>query len=352
MKVYKHPNYSYITIMRAEYSDIQKLDLSICTQPKETIPNFIKRQEIKPDVVMNAGFFGMSNGATCFNLVDDGVVYGQTEKYQWGFGIAREHKRFIYGSLAANKDLFVDFISGYPVLLDNGKSCAPWTFATEINYKAARSIAGFDDKSIYFITIDKPGMTFDSMVTMLIGLGLKYAINCDGGGSTRMHVNGEVVNTPTENRAVDSVLCLYLTDEAKKAFYGEKDYYIYTVVSGDSWWRIAANQLGNGFLWTKLKEYNEWGENRTLNVGDQVKIPNNKFQEDTTKKDDAKEDTTPSTQPEEPKQDDSSKTDDTPKTDPVIKEAINIGTTIYDPNDDYYYFVDTAGNKARLWKKS
>ena len=278
MKKYIHPSYDYVVITETPWSEVRKIDLCICKQPREILGDFYSRQTDKPDILINAGFFCMATGDTCFNMVDDGTAYCSTENYKWGFGIDKNHKKFMYGSLDSMKSNITDFLSGYPVLIDNGKTCAPWTFATEINYNAARSIAAYNDTNVYFISIGKPGMNFNSMVTMLLDIGVKYAINLDGGGSSRMLVGGEVANFPTENRAVDSVYVLYLTQEAHDAYFGVKDYYTYTVVKGDSWWKIAATQLGSGTLWTKLKEYNEWG-NKTLNIGDIVKIPNDKFQE-------------------------------------------------------------------------
>ena len=279
MKKYIHPSYSYVTVVETPWSEVDKLDLCICKQPKETLGSFYKRQDRKPDVLINAGFFSMSTGATCFNMIDDGTVYSSNEKYRWGFGIDKNHKKFMYGSLDSMNGKIADFLSGYPVLIDNGKSCAPWTFATEINYKAARSIAAYNDKNLYFISIGKPGMAFNAMVSMMLDMGITYAINMDGGGSARLLIGGEVANVPTEDRAVDSVMALYLTEEAHNAYFNvSTDYYTYTVKSGDSWWKIAANELGNGSLYTKLKDYNNWG-NKTLNVGAVIKIPNDKFQE-------------------------------------------------------------------------
>lgn len=372
MKVYKHASYSYVTVVEVPYSEIEKLDLSICAQPKETIPSFYNRQTIKPDVIMNAGFFGLSGGDSCFNLVDDGVVYGKTEKYQYGFGIAADHKRFEYGALSIYKSKWVDFISGYPNLIDSGKSCAPWTFATEINYKAARSIAAYDDKNIYFITVDKPsGMNFNQMAEMLLDMGIKYAINCDGGGSTRMHVGGEVVNTPTENRAVDNVLCIYLTEEAKKAYYKEtdSDYYIYTVVSGDSWWKIAKTQLGDPYLYPKLQEYNNWISGQSLNVGAKIKIPNNKFKE--TEEETKSEETTTEQQPTTSTDNSSTKTEEVEKKEEdtsaggtggqATDEPAGVIEVVTTPDlskgevvakiiklDNVYYFVDKDGQATKI----
>lgn len=280
MRKFTHPMYNYVTVVEIPWGEVDKLDLSICRQPRETLGNFYKRQERKPDVLINAGFFSMADGSTCFNMIDDGTVYGTNEYYRCGFGIDASHKKFIYGVLDDIRFEVVDFLSGYPVLINNGKSCAPWLYANELNYKAARSVAAYNDYNLYFFSISKPGMNFDEMVKMMLSLKVKFAINMDGGGSARLLIGGEVANNPTENRAVDSVMAVYLTKSAHDEYFGvkEMDYHIYTVKSGDSWWKIAANELGNGSLYTKLKDYNDWG-NKGLNPGDEIKIPNDKFQE-------------------------------------------------------------------------
>ena len=276
MKVYKHSEYDYVTIVEVPKSEVEKIDLCMCDQPKETLGNFYSRQDEKPDVLINAGFFATTTGASCFNIVDDGVVYSEHEKYKWGMGITSEHKTITYGTISNAGYQFVDFLSGYPNLVDGGKFCAPWTFATEINYYALRSMIGYNNDTIFFVTVNKPGMQFTDMANLMIDIGCLYAINLDGGGSSRCMVEGEVVNEPTENRAVDSVIALWLTDEARKDYLGETmdgSYYIYTVKSGDSWWAIAQEALGSGFLYPTLKEYNNWDDNRALQPGDQIKIP-------------------------------------------------------------------------------
>ena len=130
MKVYTHSNYSYVHIVEIPKTEIQKIDLVMGEQPKETLGNYYNRQTDKPDVLINAGFFVTRTGDTIFNLVDDGKVYSTNSSYKWGIGITNEHKDIKYGSIANLNNKFVDFVSGYPPLVDNGVSCAPWKFAT------------------------------------------------------------------------------------------------------------------------------------------------------------------------------------------------------------------------------
>ena len=72
MKVYTDKIYSYAHIVEINKSEIGKIDLAICKQPRETLGNFYKRQTVKPNVLINAGFFSMKNGETIFNVVDEG----------------------------------------------------------------------------------------------------------------------------------------------------------------------------------------------------------------------------------------------------------------------------------------
>lgn len=275
MKVYTHSSYNYVHIVEIPKSEIRKIDLAMGKQPKETLGDFYNRQTDKPDVLVNAGFFATSTGETVFNVVDDGIVYSTNPKYKWGIGITKEHKDIKYGSIEYASNGFVDFVSGYPPLVDNGVSCAPWTFANEINYKALRTMIGYNDTTIFIVTVDKPGMTFNTMASLMISIGCKYAVNLDGGGSSRCMVNGKVINTPTENRKVDSMIAVYL-NKSNNTNKGdvEMDYSIYTVKTGDSWWGIAYKETGNGANYKQIQAYNNWPSNKALIIGETIKIPN------------------------------------------------------------------------------
>ena len=347
MKVYIHPEYDYVNVVEVLKSEIKYIDLCMCAQPKETLGSFYSRQEDKPDVLINAGFFATSTGDSCFNIVDDGVVYSENSKYKWGMGITKDHKELKYGSIAMPSYGLVDFVSGYPNLVDGGKSCAPWTFATEINYKALRSMIGYNDTSIFFVTVNKPGMTFTTMANLMIDLGCTHAVNLDGGGSSRLMVGGEVINSPTENRAVDSVFALWLTDEARNNYYGndeEKDYYEYVVQPGDSWWKIADNELDNAYLYTKLSEYNNWDGKTSLQPGDIIKIPKNKFkEEDSTANDEENNIDNDSNTPIDP--DDTERPDQSDEKDPSVDGMELVYSVYLNKNENRIYHIDKNGNK-------
>ena len=325
MKVCTHSSYSYVHIVEIPKTEIEKIDLVMGEQPKETLGNYYNRQTDKPDVLINAGFFVTRTGDTIFNLVDDGKVYSTNSSYKWGIGITNEHKDIKYGSIANANNKFVDFVSGYPPLVDNGVSCSPWKFATEINYKALRTMIGYNDKTIFIVTIDKPGMAFTAMANLMISIGCKYAINLDGGGSSRCMVEGKVINTPTENRKVDSMLAVYLNKTKEDP---KMDYYLYTIKKGDSWWGIANKETGNGSNYTKIKNYNNWPSNKALEIGAKIKIPYS-LKPGSTKP------TTTTTKPTTPT------VSTTPETPKVTKTQL--GTFVYDESVKKYQILNKSG---------
>lgn len=216
MKVYKHSTYSYVTIAEIQASEISKLDFALCNQPTETLESFYKRQSIKPDILINGGFFSMSDGTTSFFYKDNGKMISQ-QCHSDGVGITADNK-LVYGNV---DNLNVrDFITAYPMLIINGKINIPTNIASEIDYKARRTCLGWDDDTVFLITVDSPGMMFHELASMLYGLGCKYAVNLDGGGSTRMLVDGKLkTSVQLFNRPVDNVVAVYLKKEPKKVFY-------------------------------------------------------------------------------------------------------------------------------------
>lgn len=207
MKVYKLNGYSYVTVAEVSNEEIERLNFDICKQPSETLENYYKRQTTKPTLLINCGFFNMSNGTPTGTLAIDGKTIVESGKLRSGFGlIPGNDTRLAFGKFEDR--VWTDFVNGYPVLVENGAACKI-TYATELNYKARRTVLGFNDKAVYILCVDSPGMNFRELQKACIGLGMKYAINLDGGGSTRLLVNGVRKTSQAANRAVDNVFAIY-----------------------------------------------------------------------------------------------------------------------------------------------
>ena len=94
-------------------------------------------------------------------------------------------------------------------------------------------------------------MNFSQIQTFLLELGLKYAINLDGGGSTKMLHYGKSVTKDATNRPVDNVLAIYLDEEANKIpTVNEKINVFYQSHFKNSWLPAVMNYNnanGNGY---------------------------------------------------------------------------------------------------------
>lgn len=209
-KMYKHPDYSYVTVVEVPRENIEKIDLALCNQPTETPDKYYKRQTVKPDIITNGGFFGMANGVTCFGYRDEGKVVSRSDY----MGVAiTNNTELAYGrSILLDDPSVRDFISAYPPLVVGVKKYTA-SYAQEINYNARRTCIGWNDKTLFIVTVDKPGLKFSPLANLFVGLGATYAINLDGGGSTRMLVNGKRVTSEFYARPVDNVFCVYLKKE-------------------------------------------------------------------------------------------------------------------------------------------
>lgn len=208
MEIYSPSGKNYIHIAKIPKAEIEKIDFELLKQPRETLKNYYNRLSKKPDLITNLGFFSMADGTTCFNFIDEGKAVSTHDQYQWGMGIIGD-KDLRYGFISSYQ--YRDFVSGFPNLIDGGEK-VKITIAQELNYKARRTMLGYDSTNVYVICIDLPGANFADMQNLAVQIGCDYCINLDGGGSTRMLHKGKVVTNGVENRPVDTALAIYLKE--------------------------------------------------------------------------------------------------------------------------------------------
>ena len=201
-----------VTCEKIPTTSIDKIDIVKCNEPTETLESFYNRQEVKPDIIINGGLFNMSTGHNVMSFIDEGAEQNYQNGFI-GFGTTNDkYNNIQYG--VDNQGGWKDFLTAHPVLVKNGSNTTEeeWGNATDINYGAHRQMVGYDTDNFYIITVDD-NITFDVAQKIVNTINIPYVFNVDGGGSVRTMVFGEVTNTPTENRAVDSVIYVYLKDK-------------------------------------------------------------------------------------------------------------------------------------------
>ena len=212
----------------------------------ETVVEMANRREALAAV--NAGFFVVSTGAPAGLLKVGGRVLGATERQRGAVGIqpasGGRPLRLVFDQVAVTRhprkpDVFTfrprlgsspkdwararDVVGGAGLLRRGGRSLRPveWVperlrdgFTTE---RHPRTMIGADRSgAIWLITVDgrnpliSLGMTFLELQRLAERVGLRDALNLDGGGSTTMVVRGQVVNHPSDptgpRRVSDGIL--------------------------------------------------------------------------------------------------------------------------------------------------
>ena len=205
MRVYKSVYRNYVKIIEIPKEEIYKIYFDLCAQPRQTLKDYYNKCEVKPAILCNGGFFSMTDGTTCFTYADDVKLINFEPNYNVGMGISAGSLTF--GNIQEHK--FTDFISGYPVLIEQG-AAIEIKDAHEINYKARRTILAYNNENIYIVIAEFPGIDFAEAQKILIELGVQYAINLDGGGSTKVLNYGKSLTSIWHNRPVDNVVAVYL----------------------------------------------------------------------------------------------------------------------------------------------
>lgn len=204
--------YPLATVFKFNKSEIDKIDFALCNQPKETIDSYYNRQLVKPDVICNGGFFAMSTGNTVFHYVDEDKIISTDKDLLEGIGI-KHNGRLVLGKYNST---YKDFVSAYPVLLQEGEAVNT-DVGKELDYNARRTILGYNDDYIFLVVVESPGYNFNKCRKLLKTLDIINAANLDGGGSSRVLVDGKLVTSYTiPNRPVDNVVCFYFKKEQPK----------------------------------------------------------------------------------------------------------------------------------------
>ena len=201
---------------------------------RETVPAIAAR---RPDAIaaVNAGFFSMETGVPTDLLKVDGEIISGAKRARGAVGIldrngvtellfdrvrvatsGRPSYEPLLGTRPADWAEAQDAVSGAGLLMLEGRQLTDWTDERFLKgfdtTRHPRTMIGVDgDRAIWLVTVDgrnplvSLGMSFTELQRLARRLGLRSALNLDGGGSTTMWVNGQVVNRPTDSQGLRPV---------------------------------------------------------------------------------------------------------------------------------------------------
>ena len=204
-----------------------RLDIGIAADrlpARETVAGIAARRGALAAV--NAGFFALADGKPAGLLKVRGQLLGGTSRARGAVAFVERRGRtlLLFDRVIAERDRRVyrpslgsppgdwaraaHAVGGAGLLLLNDRVFTEWTeekiAAGFDTTRHPRTLIGEDGASIWLVTIDgrQPalslGMTFTELQGLARRLGLRSALNLDGGGSTTMVVRGAIVNHPSD----------------------------------------------------------------------------------------------------------------------------------------------------------
>ena len=174
-------------------------------------------------LAINGDYYGAN---TTGYVIRNGVVYRDTVREDSSNGDLAIYKdgsfKIIYeDQVSADqlvKDGVVNLLAFGPALVENGEIVVDTK--SEVGQSMAsnpRTAIGIIDENHYIIivsdgrTSESQGLSLYQMAEIMKSYGVKTAYNLDGGGSSTMYFNGQVINKPTTNgniseRAVSDIV--------------------------------------------------------------------------------------------------------------------------------------------------
>ena len=182
---------------------------------RRTAAQVFKMLPEKPDYLINAGMYDMKSGLTVCDTIVDGVLLNGGNYTDKGFAWD-DNNLEPEDTAAAKVRGYRYFLGGSPSLLWNGRLNIDGKGFDKYFLNSAKSVRigmGITDKELV-ICFPAAAKTLGSFAGMMAAAGCKYAINLDGGGSTRVmqNVGGKLrqLSSNQENRANSTWLAIYL----------------------------------------------------------------------------------------------------------------------------------------------
>ena len=177
----------------------------------------------KAILAVNGDYYGANSTGY---VIRNGVVYRDTVREEASNGDLAIYKdgsfKIIYeNEISADQlveDGVVNLLAFGPALVENGEIVV--NTKSEVGQSMAsnpRTAIGIIDEKHYIIivsdgrTSESQGLSLYEMAEIMKSYGVKTAYNLDGGGSSTMYFNGQVINKPTTNgniseRAVSDIV--------------------------------------------------------------------------------------------------------------------------------------------------
>ena len=187
-----------MSVIKIKLSDVRKLDM---INTKGMTGNKVSNQ-YNPDCLINLALYDMATKLNIVHMEDENTQSGYLFAEN-GIGIEGENKIiWITKEVAYNNKNIRDFVAGAPTLVIDEKINISWgnKKSNQIQGLHNRSAIGFNDEYLILYTSDD-SINLYTLASRMLVYGCKYAINCDGGGSSYLQNQGKVLKYSYRNNA-------------------------------------------------------------------------------------------------------------------------------------------------------
>ncbi len=212
--------------LKIKLNEIDRIQL-VGGTVRRTAAQVFKMLQEKPDYLINAGMYDMRSGLTVCDTIVDGVLLNGGNYTDKGFAWD-DNNLEPEDTAAAKVRGYRYFLGGSPSLLWNGRLNIDGKGFDKYFLNSAKSVRigmGITDKELV-ICFPAAAKTLGSFAGMMAAAGCKYAINLDGGGSTRVmqNVGGKLrqLSSNQENRANSTWLAIYLKKRGENSVSKKK----------------------------------------------------------------------------------------------------------------------------------
>lgn len=213
-------------MVKLKKEDISRIEYIHGLEPTERIDAAYKR--IGCDIIINANFYSMSDGASVGKLWDEGVKLSEYALSEYGYGFnGKDLPVFDRMNSKNNKD----FVGGHPSLLIDGETYIDtneYGFNASSTIKRGRTCIGdtFDNELVIRCIPDSIRYTrysISGMARVMKNNGCKNAVNLDGGGSTQYITPwGKYIS----GRPVDGFICVWLKKSEQTSDVEHKEHIV------------------------------------------------------------------------------------------------------------------------------
>ena len=193
--------YKSLTLIPILYEQIERID--IVQLGSLTMNQWCSKQKNKPKYMLNASLW--DNKGPIGTIWLDGKL-ARNEGTGYGFGTFSGG--FAFGDPWNTK--WDNYITGYPALIQNGRKTTVSVDSYVQNSVNRRSAICCKDNTLYMVT--GTGLTLNQFRDQLAAYGMYEAINLDGGGSSRLLVDGAAINSPTDDRRCKLAIAVWVKD--------------------------------------------------------------------------------------------------------------------------------------------